>query len=366
MKTITVTPYQSYNYGGTLQAYALQRFQRSLGIENELLRLPVFDKRVRRKTFDFKNPRTYLFLLYAKLNAFLFRKEAASLQRKFASFVSAHLKSTRLIETEEELFRHPPEADCYITGSDQVFALRNPQAFARLLGWTPPGKYRCSYAASLGEYDWSPEERKRFSAVLEGFDAISVRETYAQNLLRPLTGKEVQEHLDPVLLLSPGDYDAVSAPVRREKPYVLVYPLLHNPDMQELIDKTRERLGMEIVSVRDGRFNRYKCDHYVPDAGPAEFLGLLRGAEAVLTTSFHGTAFACLFNKPFYVLTKNYKSQRITDLLEHFGLSDRLYKSGMAVDFSVDFRLANAAMEAGRRQAKAYFERMAAACGGGR
>ena len=363
MKSITVTPYQSYNYGGTLQAYALQQFQRTLGIDNELLRLPVFTGRIRRQTLDFRNPKSVLLFLYMKANALFFRKEGAALRKKFDSFIATRLKSTRLFGTEEELRSNPPEADCYITGSDQVFALRNPQSFARLLGWTPAGKFRCSYAASLGEYDWSGKEAERFSRVLSGFDSLSVREDYARNLLRPLTDKEIQVNLDPVLLLSPGDYDAVTAPVEKREPYVLVYPLLHNPDMQELIDRTKERLGCQIVSVRDGRVNRYKCDRYVPDAGPEEFLGLIRGAEAVLTTSFHGTAFACLFNKPFYVLTKNYKSQRITDLLACLGLPDRLYKSGDKLDFSVDFSAANAAIEAGRQKARDYFGKIIAACG---
>jgi hypothetical protein len=363
MKSITVTPFQSYNYGGILQAYALQCFQKSLGIDNRLLKLPVFRQKYRK--WKWKGLRDFLFTAYANVTAFLSRKEIDAVRKKFDAFIDAHLATTDLYGTREALWDNPPAADFYLCGSDQVFALRNTQAYARLLGWVPEGKYRCSYAASLGEYDWNDRDKAEFSKVLGTFDAISVREPYAQSILSGLSGKKIRVHLDPVFLLHPEDYDAVTMAPPFKDPYILVYPLLGNSALQEVIDKSKKCLGCDTVSVRVSRLIQYQCDHCVYDAGPSEFLGLLRNAKAILSTSFHGMALACLFHKPFYVLTKNYKSQRITDLLGQFALGDRLFMAGDDVSFDVDFRTADAAIEAGRKKAKDYFKSIVAAAGGG-
>lgn len=45
----------------------------------------------------------------------------------------------------------------------------------------------------------------------------------------------------------------------------------------------------------------------------------------IITDSFHGTVFAILFNRPFYVIgNKKRGNGRILDLLSTFGLEDRM------------------------------------------
>ena len=58
------------------------------------------------------------------------------------------------------------------------------------------------------------------------------------------------------------------------------------------------------------------------NSGPKEFLNLVKNAELVVTSSFHGTVFSILFNKNFYAL--NGKNDfRIHGLLKILGLEDR-------------------------------------------
>ena len=356
MKSITVTTHSSYNYGGVLQAYALQKYQESLGIDNKLLQLPILRQRYSKiQTHSLKK---FLLSIYSNINAFVYRKDGIELRRKFDDFVKEELKVTELFGTKERLYKNPPEADFYVSGSDQVFSVRNRQAYARMLEWVPDGKKKYSYAASLGEYDWSEEEKERFGAIVDSFDGISVREPYAKEIISPLTKRDVQTHLDPVFLLTPKDYDRISTKKTDIEPYILVYPLISNKGMQELIDKAKKELACKTISIRVSRNIKYKCDEYVYDAGPKEFLELLRGARAVITTSFHGTALSCLFNIPFYVMIKDFKSQRITDLLEHFNLSDRIYKTSSNLTFDVDFSKANKEIEMGRKDAMSYFEKI--------
>ena len=70
------------------------------------------------------------------------------------------------------------------------------------------------------------------------------------------------------------------------------------------------------------------CPHFVNhnDAGPKEFLNLIKNAEIVCGYSMHMAIFALLFHKPFFVITEK-ADTRINDLLKSFGLEDRIVSS---------------------------------------
>ena len=351
MKSITVTTYKSNNYGGVLQAYALQKFQEGLGINNLLLNTPWSNS----NTLTSKNLKSICRELFFVVSSIIHKKENKLQIKNFQIFRENYLRCTPLYETNHELKTNPPEADYYITGSDQVFSIRSPYQYERLLDWVPHSKAKYSYAASLGEYDWSDEEAERFTTIISSFNGISVREEYAQELLSKLTNQNIRVNLDPVFLLERDEYESISVNPNVGEPYIFVYPLISNAGLQELIDKSRKYLNKKTVAVRKGTSAKYKFDKVIGGVGPREFLGLIKNSDAVLSTSFHGMAFAIIFHKPFYVMVKDYKSQRITNLLEKFGLSDRVFKPGNAVNFSVDFSQADEMIRKGKIDASSYF-----------
>ena len=59
------------------------------------------------------------------------------------------------------------------------------------------------------------------------------------------------------------------------------------------------------------------------------WLNLLRGAQCVVTTSFHGVVFSIMFHRPFLVVLLRGKraggNDRVRTLLEATGLSDRIF-----------------------------------------
>ena len=79
-----------------------------------------------------------------------------------------------------------------------------------------------------------------------------------------------------------------------------------------------ERLGLKVVILL-GLRKGYSIDGAVTfeTAGPFEFLQLFRDAQFVVTTSFHGTAFALNFKKDFYSVVKKIDGDdcRIADFL---------------------------------------------------
>lgn len=97
--------------------------------------------------------------------------------------------------------------------------------------------------------------------------------------------------------------------------------------------------------------------------GPGEFVGLVARAEAVVTTSFHGTAFAVNHARPFVsVIPRGMdNASRIESLLKSLGLTDRLVKAADAEAFDVSrevpFDEALPRLEALRADSAAFLKR---------
>ena len=62
----------------------------------------------------------------------------------------------------------------------------------------------------------------------------------------------------------------------------------------------------------------------IKNAGPQEFVNLIKNSEFVLCNSFHATSFSIIFNRPFATFYKHKNISRMADLLECVGLKDSL------------------------------------------
>ena len=105
-----------------------------------------------------------------------------------------------------------------------------------------------------------------------------------------------------------------------QKKYILVYNLNKDKKIQQKAFELRNKYGYEIIELEvTDYFNkdRYKK---IYSAGPKDFLGWIKNAELVLTSSFHGTAFSIIYKKEFYASN----TTRIESLLKQVGLEDRI------------------------------------------
>lgn len=101
------------------------------------------------------------------------------------------------------------------------------------------------------------------------------------------------------------------------------FPLLNN-----LIKKIYEISGLELVFIGEitPKSKDFPPYHAFTAADPSEFIALYSEAKFVLTNSFHGTAFALNFKKPFLSITPPQtlaNDDRIISLLERLNLSSR-------------------------------------------
>lgn len=199
MKIGIITCWQSLdNYGQQLQCFALQTLLRNWGHDAFLIRYaPQKQKKtVWQKIINhFIHPKYILYRLPIQTTS---KKDAINEmalkeinrkknpQRHFEQFREEHLKmSPTIYHSYYELLNNPPEADVYITGSDQVW--HDPYTLNTAKGWFlqfgSNKVKRISYAASIGRTP-NRKELSLFRQFLSRFDAISVRENSIRELCR--------------------------------------------------------------------------------------------------------------------------------------------------------------------------------------
>lgn len=321
MKIATITCHNVYNAGASLQAYALVRYLHDLGhdvqivdYEPQYLRHyklwgvdnPAYDRPVLREIYGvLKLPRRI-------------RARHSMKKRQFDAFTRAYLPLTeKLYASNEELRRDPPQADLYIAGSDQIWNpyFKNGLDPAFYLAFAPMGAVRASYAASFAVDHIGGREQERIAPMLQSFDRISVRESTGLELLNDMGIRSATQVLDPVFLPDPAVWMKLSDQRIIEKPYVLIYDFDRN---HELIRRAREiarRKGCMTVSMSGNE----ETDRQ-EEAGPLEFLSLVRYADAVVTNSFHAVAFSVLFERPFLVFDRKEPiNTRMHDFLADLG-----------------------------------------------
>lgn len=327
-----VTFYRAHNYGAVLQAYALQEALKALGAQ------PFFvdydpDYVERGGAWELPVSRWALranlvngWLRYTHWKELLFSKsKRRAMYAKFhADFMS---RSPRKYRSIEELRSDPPEADAFVSGSDQVW---NPTTLygidrAFLLDFGPAKTPRYSYAASFGrgsiEEQYAPVLREH----LPRFNRISVREESGVQIVSRMSGCSARCDPDPTLLVDA--FDRVTASIVREKPFLFCYILRSAKSLPVMLDRLSRILGAEVVSAWNPQ-QRWRLPGATVDCGPSEWLGHIRSAKFVVTNSYHGTIFSILFRRPFVTVglsaEKASLNERAKTLLGKLGLSDRL------------------------------------------
>lgn len=346
MKIKTITCQHVYNYGATLQAYALQHYLESLGHDVEIIsyrpayqwRYKFFHYDTNRKFYRLFHRCKPLLCLYAFKNNWWMIKTYGR-KRAFDRFDKTYLRLTsQVYHNIDELRANPPVADLYVAGSDQIWNTdcENGKDASYYLDFGNENAKRVSYAASFAVKEVKSELKSWVMQRLSRFNKISVRETTGLNILSTL-GLKGQQVIDPAFLLSAEEWKSalnISTGIRH-KGYILLYDFLHDDEkIRNYALALKLRMGLDIVSVNDYAPAKY-ADIQINNAGPVDFLQQLCNAQFVVCNSFHATAFSLLFHKPFatFPLIKQRNSARMEDLLQTVELSYRFNSSDLQAIF---------------------------------
>lgn len=356
MNIKTITCHDVYNFGASLQAYALIQYLKEQGYNAEIInykphylrhyeltgvRNPRFDKPVLRELYQIAK---FPGRLKAQFDP---RKKA------FDSFTQKYLPITSdTYCSNDELKKDPPEADVYIAGSDQIWnpLFQNGKDPAFFLNFVPEGKKKTSYAASFAVDKLETDDLQRMSRWLKSFDTISVREKSGTDLVEEMGLCAVQV-CDPVFLLEKEQWMKFVGSQKR-KPYCFVYDFDGNEKLWALARQIAKQRNLQLVSA----FDNSAADKVCSAMGPIEFVDLIYYADVVISNSFHATAFSIIFQREFYVVNRQEAiNTRMRDLLSDFGIEDRLVYDVLS-EKSIDWSSVKQKLESMQNRSKAYLK----------
>lgn len=339
------------NYGQVLQCWALQQQLKKMGHDPFLIRYSPLKQKTSYKWTKFWKI-ILVYPIFRKLNRKLKEKReiknanAIALkndQRKFNDFREQHIEvSACIYQGLAAIQKSPPEADCYICGSDQVWgkSLTNDENQAFYLNFGKKNVKRIAYAASFGRDIYPIEMNGRLHDMLVKFDAISVREKSGIDICANVGIKAVNV-LDPTLLLPKEDYHKIMEMPKTNGKYFYTYSInvTSSRDIcwKELSEYAYQAGLLSISTTSSGYFpGREICPNtqYVYATIP-QWLGYINHAEFMATTSFHGIAFCLILHKNFiyFPLKGKYAggNSRVVSLLESLGLHEKIFNHTISV-----------------------------------
>lgn len=326
MKIAILTLPLHYNYGGILQAWAMQAVLVQMGHSVEIL-MPKRQQRYKKWMF----PLVWFYRFLRRLigisdiPVFAEKKLRENHEKIYGSldiFKNNQFKA-KYISNIEDL--NSLDYDSIIVGSDQIWRKR----YVRLLWKTEfvsdvflskvndKKLLRIAYAASLGVDNWeyTPNETSEIAAALSKFKSISVRESCGVDLLFNNTGCKSTWVVDPTMLLNAQDYRLLYNKNKSSNQYEIVsYILDSNIVTTNLISKVSYDLKMSVHELNQPRAQERKFS-------VEEWLQAIDMSKFVITDSFHGCVFCLIFKKSFiFVGNAKRGNARFSTLIEKFDI----------------------------------------------
>lgn len=360
MKIGILTFHHVDNYGATLQACALWTFLNSQGYDVEIIDyrplkiawiyfralLPI--KRVKSSTSQTKKIR-------------INEKSLIYISRywKMRRFLLSHVKlSNKKFYDKKGLKYYQDKYDVVICGSDQIWCIDSFRGYnsSFFLDFVSNKTTRkISYAASFGNTTKLGPYQKEIYTLINQFQTILVRDSNSLQIIANECNKKAIKVLDPTFLIK---YDTLKTPPRITNKYLLLYVQADiQPEEEEFIKFLAAEQNLTIVSV--GR-NEALAQINLETARPKEWIGLHSEASYIVTNTFHGTVFSIIFHKPFTVFLPSDKSNKVRDLLNDFGLTNRIFSEKSKPElfsgeiFDIDYESVSISLESKIMESKKH------------
>lgn len=320
------------NYGGILQAYALQTVLKRMGHEVVIIDEPIRQlksskkmifKRIVKKILG--RPTTIFWEKYSFENYPIVSQNI----NKFINQYLSRIVVNSPLELKETDF------NAIVVGSDQIW---RPIYYANInnayLDFAKDWKHlkRIAYAPSFGtdRWEYTEEQTKQIVELLHMFDAISVREESGIDLCQRHLGVKAILVLDPTMLLSKEDYCNLINKSDTEAPSggLLKYILDESDQLTDLLSFISNEKQIDTFSVKAKSFlEGSKAEDCICPSIETWLRGF-RDAKFVVTDSFHACVFSMIFDKPFCVVgNKSRGMARFNSLLKMFNQDFRMVNS---------------------------------------
>lgn len=344
MKVGIITTYRINNYGTKLQAYAMQEILQTLGLDYEIV--DYYPK------YDFR-PHVIIYKIISKIKSKIQKNQKNVADKKVLEnkifernhainkFDALYVKSKK-IKGYEKLKTTVKDYDCFICGSDQIWAEGNLITDYFNCAFVQRKKPVIAYAPSFGTSHLKRSSEAKYRKFLNDIDYLSTRESSGVDLIYKLTGRKAALVVDPTLLFGKNLWNDLIDKYGEQygnhmdfpQKYIFCYFLGDSAEHRHYAKKLADMYDYKIITLPhmksyvDADSDLDAIDLY--DVSPIDFLKLIKNAEYICTDSFHGTVFSILFGKKFYTFERfakedvNSTNTRIYSLLNSLGLSDQL------------------------------------------
>lgn len=322
MRIGITTYHKSHNYGALLQAIALRIKLIQMGHEVYFIDYwPLYHKQLYdffsvKEMFNYgiKDAIKYggkIILSYKKR-----KKRIASFMQFIGEFIqpycvdySANDKFDIIIYGSDQIWRKQPELS---NNFDPVYFADN----------ILKANKHIAYAASMGNMNLNPKDYEFLKEKVAKFSNISVREEKLKVIMNEV-GINSPLVLDPTLLLTNDIWEQIF-PIKNvmNERYVLYYKLYKNSFNERIIADFAQKIGCKLF-VLEGIPKPTMKKNTISSANPIEFISLIKYADFIFTSSYHGLVFSLIFHKQFLAsFSKN--SDRAKSLLDLLDLKDYL------------------------------------------
>lgn len=316
-----VTIFDVPNFGSVLQAYATMK------VLGQLKCLPCFINYNRYNEWLISQGGIKQQPFFKRILQKIGLKKLHRKMNHLTAFKRSYFSLTKKYKDLDELKKEDwNDFDLFVVGSDQVW---NPRfcygdSFY-MLSFVPHEKRKLSIASSFAVDKIPTQLVDKYRKYLSDFDFFSVREKNGVNIINQQLGiqKEVKLLLDPTLLLTKEQWMTIASNKQVSEPYILLYmwDYAFNPEpyFSHVVEFFTRMMKCRVVVLEDsGKKLRIgnidildKVDSSVP-----QFLRLFSDADLVITTSFHGTAFALNFGRPLISIVPGNGDDRQSSLVQ--------------------------------------------------
>ena len=290
------------NIGAVLQAYAMQKKLTDFGCEVHFI-----------KGYDFKSAISFFKGDMGRIRPwnikFLIDKDR-KFRDVFPEFIEKNLSDINL-----------SDYDAIILGSDSIWIPNNGKqkmdtSFFGNLDHCSVSSYA---ASSGGNDDMNMYSREQIKA-LNNIRILTVRDSYAQNLVRKASGREARLVLDPTLLINwtPVIEKEISGMRPVNEPYLLVYGGV-TKEIAVSLKKFADLKRVKLINI--GTNNRHFEVNIA--VSPFEYLSYIKNAEYIVTSMFHGVMLSLSLHKKFrYISMDVSRDKKISTSIEILGLTE--------------------------------------------
>lgn len=366
MKIALLSPFYSQNYGTVLQAFALAKVIKDLGIDCEYLnwrRCPpsLFSQLL----FFIKHP-TFAYFLFKKrrlkskdLNySFLSEPDYQTILSKNKKFVDRYTPFTDKMYYLDTFKYSSNLYDKFIVGSDQTWSTQDIYRFSPYyLDFLKENKKKNAYACSIGTNVLPSSYLNYISKRLKNFSRVSCREQGNSKILSDSTGRCVKNVVDPTLLINGDQWKECFQPMNITEKYILCYRLGERSCVNEYAEylSRKKKLPVYYIETRPTSNNSKNVLHGI---GVQEFLWLIMNSSYMVTDSYHGTIFSLNFNREVFAFDKFDKkfektsdNGRIFDLLLSYGIENHFFNDyDEIIPNKIDFLRVNNLLENNRNE----------------